>query len=912
MSFRILNIGGRLRLSALFAASLLALSGCEGPNRFSGLGPLDSRGGGGAPQVEIEAPRGDSTTARPLGDSILVRARVRDDRGVDSVRMYGVALRGNPALGTDTAVIRYAVKTIALPSTRDTVLSRYLLAVPDTTRETVHIVVEAIDADTLFAADSTRVILGGPAVELINIVPDQSVQAGLALSLQLRAADPHGIIRVEFRISGAFEQTVSRTFSPARDSVRLDTTVAIPTGTLGDIQVLAVARNSLDISGQDGPVRLRVVQAGATDVTPPSLSMTINSADRLETEDSVRVLITGSDNPQGSGVVRGGITVTALSPGRGVSSQRVITRDFAPARTGTLNETFSFEPFNIDPRRLPDTLVFEITAFLIDGSNNCGATASQGVVQSLPCVPGAGGAVNVAGSNGFRYTRSVVAGRTVMLPAGGKIMDAAVDVPRRNLMLSNIQRDRIEIFKLSEERFTQFIPVGSQPWGVAMNRTGDTLLVANSGGTNVSAVFLGPVSGTGTAFEVPQSRFLTPDVLLFDTERKLDATGRVRYNIYPLPAATPPSFSDRPQFLGQDYTGRVLYSTKATAIGNFGTIRKAFVPTGATAPEVVLFWEHGAMLPAEDYVGVGNVDRVFAVRNGDTGDEIVIVDHIPGFPDSLIVVGPAPDPEAAAVLARAEGSDAQTAAGRFSIQNIGFTDTTFVAISGNRRWGVFGEGRVQFGRVIMFDATRDIISDVIQVSDLMTNASESVRGMGLNYDGTLGVARGIGAYFFTTDLRLQGVAQLPVGGAGAVLHPLHANARSLDNPTGIYEPNTHIAFVGTGERTIDIIDTFHFFRSGRIFIRDVISGPLRAVLPFPEDNAGRQCRTMPILDNTGQPVGNAVEIFADGDFSRPHPPNGPSEDLCVVLKLFGVTDAGGVVVVDVLKSDILRNHPARN
>jgi hypothetical protein len=145
-----------------------------------------------------------------------------------------------------------------------------------------------------------------------------------------------------------------------------------------------------------------------------------------------------------------------------------------------------------------------------------------------------------------------------------------------------------------------------------------------------------------------------------------------------------------------------------------------------------------------------------------------------------------------------------------------------------------------------------------------------------------------------------------------VLHPLHANARSLDNPNGTYEPNTHIAFAGTGDRTIDIIDTFHFFRSGRIFIRDVISGPLRAVLPFPEDNAGRQCRSIPVRDVYGNPVGNAVEIFADGDFARPHPPNGPTEDLCVVLKLFGVTDAGGVVVVDVLKSDILRNHPSRN
>ena len=122
-----------------------------------------------------------------------------------------------------------------------------------------------------------------------------------------------------------------------------------------------------------------------------------------------------------------------------------------------------------------------------------------------------------------------------------------------------------------------------------------------------------------------------------------------------------------------------------------------------------------------------------------------------------------------------------------------------------------------------------------------------------------------------------------------------------------------MAFVGTGERTVDIVDTFHFFRSGRIFIRDVVSGPLRAVLPFAADNVGNICQTTPVTDRTGAVIGDAVEIFAGGDFRNPHPATGgPTEDRCVVLKLFGVTDQGGVVVIDVRKSDILRNHPSRN
>ena len=238
-------------------------------------------------------------------------------------------------------------------------------------------------------------------------------------------------------------------------------------------------------------------------------------------------------------------------------------------------------------------------------------------------------------------------------------------------------------------------------------------------------------------------------------------------------------------------------------------------------------------------------------------------------------------------------------------------------------WALFGEGSVEpVGRLIMFEAhtpgcvptsKRDCgrISKVIEVHDLMTNASETVRGIGLNYDGTQGVARGDQAYFFTTDLRLQGVGQLPAGGSGAVMHPLHANAKSLTNTDGVYRPDTHLAFVGTGERTIDIFDTQRFRRNGRLFIRDVVSGPLRAVLPFPEDNAGLTCAAIPVTDQDGAFIGNAIQIFENNDFNRPIAPNGITDDACIVVKLFAVTDTGGVVVVDVRKADILREHPSR-
>ena len=58
-----------------------------------------------------------------------------------------------------------------------------------------------------------------------------------------------------------------------------------------------------------------------------------------------------------------------------------------------------------------------------------------------------------------------------------------------------------------------------------------------------------------------------------------------------------------------------------------------------------------------------------------------------------------------------------------------------------------------------------------------------------------------------------------------------------------------MAFVGSGDGAIEILDTFNpTFPTGRIFIKDIPSGPLRAVLPFPGDNVGLTCATKTVDD----------------------------------------------------------------
>ncbi|MEQ9401764.1 MAG: hypothetical protein RJQ04_21540 [Longimicrobiales bacterium] len=918
----------RLLATATAIGGLLTTAACDGENLFSV--PPGNVGNQGtddeAPVVAITTPRGDSLSAKPIGDSVFVSVQVSDDVGIRSVRFYGVAKRGDANLGTDRVVERFQEKIITLDSpVSDTTLTRYLIATPDSVKETALIIVEAADTAGNLAADTVDLILGGPEVQLLDIEEGQSIQAGLNLTARIRAQDPLGIIQIRLNITGAFETSVEFPVNPPQDSILVDTIIPIPTGVVGAIEVTAVARNNLDVAGQDGPFRINVIAAGVGDTIAPRLRQVETAPARMELQDSVVIQITGADDNQGGGVAQAGYTVLGISPSRADTVIRSGQRTFSPPRTGTLTTSFAFPAFNVDSLNLPDTLVFEVTSYMIDADGNCGAATGTEELQALPCVQLPGGERVAQNRTGERISRSIVAGTTVLLPQGGKIMEAVVDTVRRNLLLANIDENQIEVFRLQQETFLPPIGVGSEPWGLTLNSCpplsptpgcGDTLQVGNSGGTNISNVYLGPPTGEGPAFEDPVRRLLTPDVALFDIEILEDDTGALSYDVTHHPVTDQLGFSDRPQYVARDSTGRVLYSTRVVeALDQVGTIRKAEVRDGYVQPEVKIFVEHAELDKSENFIAVAHVDRMFE------GAAVRMIDHVPGnLSDTFSASG---DPLDAVDAMQALGSDIYAVAGaKWNVANVGFSDTTFVSASGDGGWVVFGEGsREPVGRVIMFQAAADAISTWVEVTDLMTNAGEQVKGIGLNYDGTLGIVRGVGEVgFFTTDLRLQGSPTLAIsGGAGAVMHPLHADAQSLTNQSGEYRPDTHLAFIGTSERTIDIYDTFRFRRTGRIFIRDEVVGPLRASLPFPEDNldeAGNplQCTVQPVTDQVGRLIGNAVQIFQGGQFLDPWPEDGGaggSEDRCVVLKLYGTTSAGGVVVIDVRKSDILRNHPSR-
>ncbi|HSM04106.1 MAG TPA: Ig-like domain-containing protein [Longimicrobiales bacterium] len=916
MRQRMAHSTARRRAGGLALAAVVVLAAaCDGNNAFSGPVGLQQD----VPRVEITIPRGDST-ALPLQDSVFVEARFRDNIGIEKVVFYGETVRGDPNVGTDVRFPRFTAREVELSGVRDTIVARFLLPVEDTIKEFTNIIAQGFDRDGNMGADTVRVQLGGPGVRILGPQNGQTVQAGLTLNISALAKDPETISSMDFYLQGSVNATLRRTFNPPTDSIVVDTTVAIPADAEGPFTLTVRATNTLGLTGGDGPITVNVIQEStAVDTTAPRLTLTASPRDRVELGDSIPIQITGSDDVAGVGVASVGYTVRVTSPTGPDTVVRQVAAPYVPPRTGSISRQFGIPIIGVDSLSLPDTLVYEVTAWMVDGNGNCGAAVDDGI--TFPCSALPTGERIALDQDGLRFTLIVVAGRTVLLPNGGKILDARVDTTRRNLFLSNVSRGRVEVFRLDQEQFGTAIGVGSNPWGMAFSRNGDSLWVANSGGTNFSVVDL------NTEVEVENQRLLTPDVVLFDV--KLDETTG-EYVVFPLPQAGEAAFSDRPQFMAVDSFGNVIYSTTTTATGALGTARKAYYPQPADQSEVKLFVEHGQTDEAQQFWALAHIDSigtaVDSVPDGNGGmmpvAELTLFDHVPGFPDQVITggAGQGENPSTAWAELVSQGSDSYIVPGaRWNVETVGFSDTTYVDASGDGGWVAVGEGATQgLGRVLMYEASpNDItaLSGIIPVSDFLTNASEEVRGVGVNYDGTLVGARGDFAYFFDTDLRPFGQGNIPNAGQaqGIAFHPLHANFRTLTNLTnGVYIPDVHMAFVGSGNRTIDILDTQRGGDPiGRVTIRDVITGPLRAILPFPADNAGRTCSTIPITDRRGNFVGNAIQLYTGQNFNTPIAPDGITEDACVVVKLFGATSSGGVVVVPVTKADILRNHPVR-
>lgn len=850
-----------------------------------------------APAITILAPTLNSTL--PLNDSVRVSVRLIDPTGVKSVRLRGESVRVD-SLGPTVTVQRFSEKTItfAAPLPRDTTIIRYLNAIPDSISEPVSIIVSASDSLDNTATSSVTILVGGPRVELRAPAGGTSVVPGGTLAVSAFALDrAAGIDSLQVTISGVMNATrlfkngcpapatscVPGTGLPSNDSIVINFDEVVPAATpLGGATIIATAWNRNRVAGQSQTVSFSVASVAVSDTSNPRVSVVLRANDRIELSDTVTVEVGASDVGT-SGIRRMGVVV-ATEPGGGVAARPAFYWDTlfsGSGRAGTQTKLFKFTLAQLGYTeqnlvRLPRSMTFRVTAFAQDAENNCGANVTSTLtalgcsaaitVSPAPTISGRTDYYTSASGTPLSELRTVVAGFARALPGGSAIADLLVDNNplRPRMYLSNQNLNRVEVLNLQDTTFANAVSVGSEPWGMFLNNGGSRLMVANSGGTNISMVDI--TQPVGSIAEVPGERILTPNAVLFDIGIGI-VGGLIRYTV------TPHDFSDRPQFVAQDANNVILYSTKPTGAAPDGTVR--YLTTHAPRRESKILYNRNAIDATADGVAIAHIDSVVVQRNAASDDLIRLYDHTPGDPTSIIDSGFQNLTTAIANL-KAGGSDIAEYSGAWKIAQVGLSDTTYIATSGDRQFVGFGEGGVgDFAEVWLWQASTQGISDDISVTDLVGNAAERVMGIALNNNGQIGAARGqSAASFFSNDanfegqLRLQGRFANGVegGNGGVALHPSHNTALNSNSTT--------LAFVATVNRSIKIVDTFSFRERGEIQIRDNIVGPLRAALPLAAENTGL--------------VGTCDEIWT---------------------KLYGVTGAGQAVIINLRVKDIIVDTP---
>lgn len=666
-----------------------------------------------------------------------------------------------------------------------------------------------------------------PTVSVVN--QGSSVFAGGTYAVNVAVFDSTGISKVGFKSAGAginrADSTLFNEPLPWADTVQY--LISIPTASPlgGTFQITPFAENREGLRGQGSPITVRITAAG-TDQLPPLVNQIVPP--RMETPDSIEIYARDTD-----GFVRA-IGFIAKDQA-GVIQHRVEVALATPIQQVTRKLAFAA------PTSLRGKTLF-ITAYAIDVANHTGYAVPQGAAVPVS-----------ADSLGKRDPSVYAYGLTFPLPPNSLGADIAVDTARRTVYVSNINRNQLEAWLYSATLSPlPSVSVGAMPWGMTIDNSGSLLLVANSGGTNISMVNLLERKENG--------RVKTANEWVYDVSYSVDQnSGDLKYSVSP-----PIDYSDRPQYIAQSASGALYYSTRPTSTAQPGTLRRIdnFLDT-RTEPKQI--WQYGKHMTGK-YVVI-NSDHVSVLKGANGAPDIITVcDHTPGNELSTTVCGSGNKLEEVVAGLQASPVNGNLIAVRdLDVETLALPDTNFVAAGGDRRRIAFGEANSggRAGRVLLLTdpngtpAGAEKYSAPIEVTDLTSNASDRVFGLAINANSTNIGVHGVETFFADSSLRLQGKFATFNTGAGIAFHPLNIEEFTTDSLA-------RVAFVASGDFSIQIVDSYSYRLRGRIPLRTNLYGPLRAVLPTPAERA------------------------AD--------PN-------LAVKLFGLTPEG-IVVIDVRRGDI--------
>ncbi len=657
----------------------------------------------------------------------------------------------------------------------------------------VIITATAIDgAGNSSGVDTLRLATGNlppPDVKVLSPFSGSSAVLGKSIVVTVMGKTAVKIRSMGLNTTGPVVRADSAIYSsPLKDSLTMQDTIAIPaTATAGTLTITPFLRDSLGQRAIGPSITITVQTAAQVNSVPAVNQYCVGNSvydnacghvNRLEVGDTVHV---EADDPSGIGQL-------------GYEVRSAVGGPIDDSATFVSSGQLTFEPHTF-AMKLPYT-TFPTTAYIQVFARNANGVRAYAKLAS--------------GANRVD-TVTVVAGVTRPLPSGGTVADAMYHPGKDRLYITNITQNRVEVFDLAALAFQSGIIVGSRPWGIAgwpRNNTGamgDTVLVANSGGTSISYVRLDAVGNGAEA-----SRYQLPNIIAYTITTTTSSTSGL-----PIQVRTKYDFSDRPQFLG---------ATCILSGGACGDVVLAYSTTptpGQSAPfqsnNGTLRWEN--LTKSTSHLFFEQAMGQSAARS----DTLEVIRYdANGIGQTTLVPYKYTDPVTGAVSSTV-----------IDINRLGFRDTTFVRGSGDFNRAIFGEGgAVNGSRAMTYNVSRGFdpnfpfidlgVSPASDVSDFIANTFSKVQGVAINFDGSLVAIRGDSTYLLNSALRLQGVLPTTAANAGIDFHP--------QNNAAMFPLSTRLIFAASSQPLIDVYDTNCYQKIAQIQIRDPIIGPVKAAL----------------------------------------------------------------------------------
>ncbi|MBA2684909.1 MAG: hypothetical protein H0U66_10495 [Gemmatimonadaceae bacterium] len=771
--------------AAAFGLAVVAVIGACGEGSGSTCATCDT----GRPVVTL-------TQTSSTDSAIAFTTHASDNLGLLTVhaRVTAAGLAG----GFDTTFTS-AVTSVDIP---------YTLSIPSTipTGTQITVVATAMDGAHNAAHPDTLVITsgGGGAAAVIVTNPHSTDTAvvGFSLAVAISGKSASKVKALGYIASGVFATPFRDSVifsSPLLDSIALDTALSLVGASSGTLTITPFMIDSLGRQTLGNPVSLFVTNVVPTN-TIPIVDFSIPS--RIESRDTIHV-----EARDRSGVTWVGYEVRNLPSGTPFFSADSVA---VPANTSSVVHTFRM---NLPVTSFPTSL--QVQAFARNANTRDYARKPVGN----------GGVIRTD-------TVIVVAGLTTPLAAGGLVADALYHPPTNSIYLSNIERNELDVFNLNDSTFHTPIQVGSRPWGIAAwprdrdGTMGDTLLVANSGGTLISYV------NTNSQREV--YRYPLPVLLAQSVTSTTGSNGLLTETI------TDYFFSDRPQYLAATCQGAV---TPGTPCGNVVLVYTTTPTAGQSTPFVndgTVRWEnlqtHQSHFFFEQAMG----------QSADTKDTLQV----------QRIAAQGVGTTSAIVPFRQQFVNSPTDTAYYSIvvkvPLLGFRDTTYTRNSGNFRRAVLGEGGAAGGtgtqpnsRAMLYDVTSGFTTSFVDkfgvghvlpvpvidngvsgsflVTDFIANTSTPVSGVAINFDGELAGVRADSTYLFDNSLRLQGLLQTSSGNAGIDFHPQNAGVPAPGPSLG-----THLFFAASKQPQVEVYNTNFYARCLVVPTRDPVIGPIKS------------------------------------------------------------------------------------